>query len=127
MDLEKKHPLIRMLRLQIATGVLGFFVFVAAGQVIYALSFLSGVMLMAGNGWWLARRLDRTDGLSVEAGQQSLYAGAVFRFVSLLTALLLAHVIGLHLLLVAAGMFIAQALIFIYAIIGFNREKSGPM
>jgi len=123
MDLHRKSPQTRILRLQIVAGVTGSMALAVFGQTVYALSFLSGVMLMAVNGWWLARRLDQTDGLTVEAGQRSLYAGAVVRFVALLAGLLLAQLIGLHLLLVAAGMFIAQAVVFVSALAGFSREK----
>jgi len=123
MDLQKKPPHARILRLQIIAGVAGSVAFEVFGQTVYALSFLSGVMLMAANGWWLAIRLDRTEGLGVEAGQRSLYAGAVVRFVALLAGLLLAQVIGLHLLLIAAGMFIAQVVVFVSALVGFNREN----
>jgi len=126
MALQKKSTLARMLRLQIITGVLGFLALAAFVQTIYALSLLCGVLLMAVNGWWLAKRLEQTNGLSIEAGQRSLYAGAVIRFVSLLAGLVLAHVVGLHLLLVAAGMFIAQTVVFISAMVGFNREKNDP-
>jgi len=65
----------------------------------------------------------KTNGLSVEAGQRSLYAGAAIRFVSLIVGLLLAYAMGLHLLLVAAGMFVAQTVIFISALVGFKREQ----
>jgi len=111
------------LRLQLVLGALGFLALAALSQINYALSFLCGVLLMAVNGWWLARRLDKTGGLDVEAGQRSLYAGAAIRFVALIAGLLLAHVIGLHLLLVAAGMFVAQASVFVSALMLFGKER----
>jgi len=116
----KKSALVRILRQQMIIGLLGFVVLATMVQMDYALSFLWGVALMTANSWWLARRFEKTTGLSVESSQRSLYAGAVIRFVSLLAGLLLAHLIGLHLLLVAAGMFVAQAVVFVSALIGFK-------
>jgi len=123
MSLQKESAFIRIFRLQVVVGVVGFLLLAAFGQVIYALSFLYGVLMMTANGWWLARRLDGVDGLSAEAGQRLLYAGAAIRFVSLIAGLILAHVIGLHLLWVASGMFVAQAVIFISALVGYKREQ----
>jgi len=122
MSVTEKSSLRRLLRLQLVLGTLGFSMLATLSQMNYALSFLCGVLLMAVNGWWLARRLDKTSGLGVEAGQQSLYAGAAIRFIALIAGLLLAHVAGLHLLLVAAGMFVAQVSVFVLALAGFRKE-----
>jgi hypothetical protein len=122
MPVKEVSSLRRMLRLQILLGALGCLTLVALGQINHALSFLCGVLLMAVNGWWLAMRLDKASGLGVEAGQRSLYAGAAIRFVALIAGLLLAHVAGLHLLLVAAGMFVAQVSVFVLALAGFREE-----
>ncbi len=123
MSLQKESAFMRIFQLQVIVGVVGFLSLAAFGQIVYAFSFICGVLMMAANGWWLARRLGRLDGLSVEAGQRALYAGAAIRFVSLIAGLLLSHVIGLHLLWVATGMFVAQAAIFISALVGFRREQ----
>ena len=50
-----------------------------------------------------------------ENGRRLLYTGAVFRFVGVLVALLLAYGLGLHLLAVAGGMLLAQIALFAYA------------
>jgi len=118
----EKSSLSRILRLQLVLGLFVFLLLAAMGQMNYAQSCLYGVLLMAVNGWWLARRLARVSGLDVEAGQRSLYAGAAIRFVALIAGLLLAYAIGLHLLLVAAGMFIAQVSVFVSALAGFRKE-----
>jgi len=118
----EKSSLSRILRLQLVLGFVGFLLLAVIGHMNYAQPFLYGALLMAVNGWWLARRLDKTNGLDVEAGQRSLYAGAAIRFVALIAGLLLAYVIGLHLLLVAAGMFVAQVSVFVSALAGFKKE-----
>ncbi len=120
---QRERPLRNILRLQIVVGVVGALALVVFGYFLFAASFFCGVVMMAVNGWWLAARLEKTNGLSVEAGQRSLYAGAAIRFVSLIVGLLLAYAMGLHLLLVAAGMFVAQTVIFISALVGFKREQ----
>ena len=118
-----EHPMRNILRLQIVVGVFGALALVVFGYTLFAASFFCGVAMMAANGWWLAVRLEKTNGLNVEAGQRSLYAGAAIRFVSLIVGLLLAYAMGLHLLLVAAGMFVAQTSVFVSALVGFKREQ----
>jgi len=44
-----------------------------------------------------------------------LYAGAAIRFIGFLVALVLANVMGLHLLVVAGGLLLAQVVMFVYA------------
>ncbi len=123
MTLQKEAAFQRIFRLQMLFGLVGFLLVAALSEIVYALSFLCGVMMMAANGWWMAKRLAGIDGLSVESAQRSLYAGAAMRFVSLIAGLLVAQMIGLHLLGVASGMFVAQAVIFISALVGFKREQ----
>jgi len=77
--------------------------------------------LMVVNGYWLASRLAKVDGLDVRHGQQSLYAGAAIRFIALIAGLLLAQLLGFHLLVVAIGMFIAQAALFISALWAYKK------
>ena len=103
-------------------GVVGFAVFILVGRSDLALALLYGVTLMMVNGWWLARRLEKTKGLDARAGQRSLYLGAAMRFVALLAALMVGHLLGLHLLGVAAGMLLAQAVVFICALLGFRKD-----
>jgi len=123
MSLQKEAALRSILRQQLMLGVLGFLALAAFAQILYAISFFCGVLMMVANGWWLARRFEKTTGLSVESSQRSLYAGAAVRFMSLIAGLLLAQLIGLHLLLVAAGMFVAQVLVFVSALMLFGKER----
>ncbi|PJA33384.1 MAG: hypothetical protein CO187_01550 [Zetaproteobacteria bacterium CG_4_9_14_3_um_filter_53_7] len=125
MTLERRSVFEKIFRMQVAVGLFGFVCLAALSQVVYAVSLFYGVAVMAGNAWWLARRLEKTDGLDVQAGQRSLYAGAALRFVALIAVLLAAHLIGLHLLAVAAGMFVAQAVVFITAMNEFKKEGKG--
>jgi len=110
-----------IVRLQLCLGLVGFLILMLYGQMGYAFAYAYGVTLMAVNGMWLAGRLGKVQGLDVRAGQQSLYAGAAMRFVALIAGLLLAHMLSLHLLLVAIGMFMAQMGLFIYAL--FESRK----
>jgi len=98
-------------------GLAGFLILIVYGQIAYALAYAYGVILMAVNGMWLAGRLGKVRDMDVKAGQQSLYAGAAMRFVALIAGLFLAQVLGLHLLLVAIGIFMAQMGLFIYALL----------
>ena len=111
-----------MFRLQLLLGVVGFAALILAGRSDFAFGLVYGVALMMLNAWWLARRLAKTEGLDARAGQRSLYLGAAMRFVALLAALLLAHLLGLHLLAVAGGMLLAQAVVFICALLGFRKD-----
>ena len=103
-------------RLQLWSGIAGFLLLTLVGQLTYALAYGYGVALMVANGMWLAYRLGKVRDLDVRAGQGSLYAGAAMRFVALLAGLLLAQLFGLHLLVVAAGMFVAQLALFVFAL-----------
>lgn len=125
MILEKNTAFAQIVWRQIAAGSLCFLILVFMDQSGYALAVIYGLLLMVVNAWWLSRRLEKTEGLDVQAGQRSLYAGAAVRFVALIAGLLLAHLIGLHLLAVAAGMFVAQAVVFIVALIAFKNESKG--
>ena len=125
MSLVKQSAIGSMIRLQVVVGVLGSIGLALFGLIDFALSFSYGIAMMVANAVWLARRLDKTRGMDSSSGTRSLYAGAVLRFVALIVGLMLAHLAGLHLLLVAAGMFIAQAVVFVSAIVGFRKEYKG--
>ena len=88
----------------------------------FAFALLYGVVLMVANAVWLAHRLEKTASLDVGAGQRSLYQGAAIRFVALLAGLFLAQFLNLHLLIVAGGMFLAQAVVFLCALFGFMKD-----
>jgi len=103
--------------LQLLSGMAGSLLLILIGQTAYALAFGYGVVLMMLNGIWLAGRLGKVRDLEVWAGPSSLYAGAAMRFIALLAGLLLAQLLGLHLLVVAAGMFVAQMALFVFALI----------
>jgi len=111
-------------RMQLLAGAVGFLLLLVFTELGWALAYFYGLALMMINASWLARRLDKTRELSVEASQRSLFAGAGLRFVALIAGLLLAHLIGLHLMIVAGGMFVAQLVVFAAAMVGFKKEDS---
>jgi len=112
-----------MIRLQLVIGFLGFAGLVLAGLSEFAFALLYGVALMVINAVWLAHRLEKTTSLDAGASQRSLYQGAAIRFVALLAGLFLAQFLNLHLLIVAGGMFLAQAIVFVCALLGFMKEQ----
>lgn len=125
MSLIKESAIGLMVRLQVVVGILGFAGLLLFGQAGSALSLLYGVAMMVVNSIWLARRLDKTRGLDADAGKRSLYAGAVLRFAAMIAGLVLAYFAGLHLLVVAAGVFLAQAVVFVSALAGIRKEYKG--
>lgn len=125
MSLVKQSAVGSIMRLQVLVGVLGFVVLALYGQMELALSLSYGVAMMVLNAIWLVVRLDKTRGMDAGSGTRSLYVGAVLRFVALIVGLGLAHFAGLHLLVVAAGIFIAQAVVFVSAVVGFRKEHKG--
>jgi hypothetical protein len=112
-----------MFRLQLVVGFFGFAGLVLAGRIEFAFALLYGVVLMVVNAAWLAHRFRKTASLDVGASQRSLYQGAAIRFVALLAGLLLAQFLHLHLLIVAGGMFLAQAVVFACALSGFMKDQ----
>ena len=112
-----------MIRLQLIIGFLSSAGLVLAGLSEFAYALLYGVVLMVINAVWLARRLEKTAGLDAGASQRSLYQGAVLRFAALLAGLFLAQFLNLHLLIVAGGMFLAQAVVFVCALFGFMKDQ----
>jgi len=123
MSLKNGSALRSILRQQLLIGAFGFIALVSFSQILYGISFFFGVLVMTINGWWLAKRFEKTAGLSAESSQRSLYAGAAVRFLALLAGLMLAHLIGFHLLLVAAGMFVAQTVVFVSALVMFGKNS----
>jgi len=114
-----------IIRMQILLGVIGFLLMALLGLVVYAASYVYGIGLMVVNGCWLAFRLARAGELAAEDGQQLLYVGAAFRFLALIAGLLMAQLLGLHLLVVAAGMFAAQAVLFIFTVCEYSKATKG--
>jgi len=108
-------------RLQFLSGIAGFLILAWFGQAIHAVAFAYGTVLMVLNGFWLAHRLEKIRVMDAKSGQVSLYAGAVVRFVALIIGLLFAHQLGLHLLFVAAGIFVAQVSLFAFAFVESQR------
>ena len=125
MSLIKESAIGQIIRLQIVVGVIGCVGLIAYDQTGFALSLLYGVAMMVVNSLWLARRLDKTRGMDADSGKRSLYAGAVLRFIALIVGLGLAHLAGLHLLVVAAGVFVSQDVVFVSAVVGFRKEYNG--
>jgi len=112
-----------MFRVQLVVGFFGFTCLALAGRMEFAFALLYGVVLMVANAVWLAHRLRKTESLDVGASQRSLYQGAAMRFVALLAGLFLAQFLNLHLLIVAGGMFLAQAVVFACALLGFMKDQ----
>ena len=122
MKLDQRIALKRIIATQFVAGLLGFTLITMFGHLLYGVSFVCGTVIMVINGLWLAARLEKGCSMNVQEGQRSLYAGAAMRFVSLLAGLLFAYAFGLHLLFVAVGMFVAQVLVFVLALLGFRQE-----
>jgi H+/Cl- antiporter ClcA len=89
-----------------------------------ALALIYGVALMSANGIWLYRGIERATRDVAADGQHLLYRSAAFRFLFLLLALGLADAAGLFLPWVAAGMLAAQAMVYVYGLIGFRRSRA---
>jgi len=85
------------------------------------LAFAWGVVLAMVSGYFLARRVSQAAVTEARRGQRLLYAGAVWRFLGVLAGLVLAWGLGLHLLLVAAGMLLAQVVMFAVAALDARR------
>jgi hypothetical protein len=86
-----------------------------------------GVLLAMGSGYFLARRLSRAALAGAERGRSLLHAGAAWRFLGVLAGLALAWALGLHLLVVAAGMLLAQLVMFVVAALGAGRSAANGM
>ncbi len=125
MSLVKEAVIGKIVRIQLLVGAFGASGLVLFNQIEAAASLAYGVVMMVVNAVWLAKRLDRTQGMGAQAGKQSIYAGVALRFLALITALIMAYLAGLHLLMVAAGMFLAQAVIFISALVDVRKEYKG--
>ncbi|MDQ6969127.1 MAG: ATP synthase subunit I [Mariprofundus sp.] len=123
MALKNMTAMSRIIRLQLMTGMIGGVLLLLLGHSGFAIAFAYGVLLMSINAWWLARRLESTSDMNAEAGQRSIFAGAVLRFVALIAGLLLGQLMGLHLMLVAAGIFVAQVLVYMFALFELKKEQ----
>jgi len=91
--------------------------------VMPGLAVAYGAAVAVLNALWLARRVARAARTDLATGQRILYLGAVLRFLGLVAALMLAHVLGLHLLAVAGGLLVAQLAVFGYPA---ARSKTEP-
>ena len=90
------------------------------GAMVVA-SFVWGAALAMASGYFLARRVTQAAAADRPRGQRLLYAGAVWRFLGVLAGLVLAWGLGLHLLVVAAGMLLAQVVMFVVAALDARR------
>jgi hypothetical protein len=122
-DLTGQPNLRAILVMQAIVSCLGAMIVAYVAGALDGLSLLYGAALMAANGLWLYRGIARA--VSHEDGQRSLYRSAVFRFVFLLLALVLAFAAGLYLPWVAAGMLVSQAVVYAYGLAGAWRARSG--
>jgi len=109
--------------MQIIAGILGCLILLMLSYGAFAVAYFYGVLLMIVNAWLLARKLNQANELSVEAIQRSIYAGAAIRFVIVIAGLLLGHLLDLHLMVVAVGMFAAQVLVYMLALIDLQKES----
>jgi len=81
---------------------------------VMAISFLSGGILVSLNSVLLARSVVGSSQVEGADGRGVLYRSAVVRFLLLIVALTGANLMGLHLLAIAAGMFMAYVGGYIY-------------
>jgi len=103
-------------RVQFLTVLLAsVFVWLWQSEVI-AISFLSGGALVGLNSVLLARSVVGSSQVEGADGRGVLYRSAVVRFILLIVALIGANLMGLHLLAIAAGMFMAYVGGYIYIV-----------
>lgn len=88
------------------------------------LSFLFGGIVLLVAGRLTGSGLIKATRADPEAGRKVLLAGAAKKFLMVLCSLLIANVIGMNLLLVAAGIFVAQLIV---AIIGFRYDYNNDL
>jgi F0F1-type ATP synthase assembly protein I len=99
----------------VAAVMVSVFALFWQGEVI-AISLLSGGTLVGLNSVLLARSVVSSSQEEVADGRSVLYRSAVVRFLLLIVALIGANLMGLHLLAVAAGMFMAYVGGYIYIV-----------
>jgi len=107
---------------QLGAGLLAMLTAVLFYDVQVALGVGFGVMIIMLSTILLGRRIHNAAATDPESGQRMLYAGAVMRFVLVLTALVMAYGLGLHLLAVAVGMVLAQVAMFVFAASGLRVQ-----
>jgi len=107
---------------QLGSGLLAMLAAVLFYDVKVALGVGFGVMIIMLSTILLGRRIHSAAATDPESGQRMLYAGAVMRFVLVLTALVMAYGLGLHLLAVAVGMGLAQVAMFVFAASGMRVQ-----
>jgi H+/Cl- antiporter ClcA len=123
-DQDGRADLRSILIIQVAVAFLGTTTVGFVAGWLDGLSLLYGAALMAANGIWLYRGIEQAVSHGAGGGQRSLYRSAVLRFVFLLLALGLAFAGGLYLPWVAAGMLVAQAVVYVYGLAGVWRARS---
>jgi len=106
---------------QFLVAMLGFSALAVAWDFATGLAFLYGALLMLANGLWLARKVRRAADAGDMAGRRVLYQSAAVRFLSLIVMLMVAYGLALSLPVVAAGMFVAQLMLFIVG--GFHAVR----
>ena len=73
-------------------------------------SFMLGGMLVSLNAWLMAKAF-----VSAEVSQKSVYQSAVFRYIGIFLTLFFLAVVGINLLAVCGGMFVAYLAGFIFS------------
>ena len=106
---------------QFAAAMFGFLAPAAIWGFATGLAFLYGALLMLANGLWLARKVKRAADAGGMAGRRALYQSAAVRFLSLIVMLMVAYGLALSLPVVAAGMFVAQLMLFMVG--GFHAVR----
>jgi len=106
-------PIARILVLQGILLLVAALVFWLLGEIGSVPAFAYGLGLMAANAMVLVSVVGWASKQEAKAGQRGLYAAAAARFVVVLAMLALAYGLGLHLLVVAAGMLVAQLAVYI--------------
>ncbi|MDX8389546.1 MAG: ATP synthase subunit I [Mariprofundaceae bacterium] len=107
---------------QAVGGVVAAVVALWLQGVMIAMALLYGVVFSLLNGLWLAQRLMCAADLDVQTGTRLLYRSAAVRFVALIAALSVAHLLNLHLLAVAVGIVVAHLIMFGYSAALSNRR-----
>ncbi len=100
----------KLVGMQLISSLLfGFFLLLWLDWAVVG-SFILGGILVSLNAWVMAKVF-----ASAEVSQKSVYRSAVFRYVSIFLALFFLAVVGVNLLAVCGGMFVAYLAGFVFS------------
>jgi len=116
-----------VISLQALAGLTGFLAALFWFGPVIAWSLVFGAGLSVVTGYWLMRHTLHAAELEPEHGRRAMHAHAAMRLLFVLAALFLAYGLGLYLPAVAAGLFLAQASVYMYAVVhaGKGMRKTG--